>query len=69
MMLAMFGLQIDLGEVKEVTGVITQGSPVIKSLVVKVFAVQLSSDGAVWQEVRDHGKDFAKVHILILTYM
>ncbi|XP_071530009.1 uncharacterized protein [Panulirus ornatus] len=52
-------LQVDLGEVTEVTGVVTQGHPFYQQYVT-TFAVQTSETGATWEDVKDEDASFAK---------
>nr|XP_045582100.1 uncharacterized protein LOC123745535 [Procambarus clarkii] len=52
-------LQVDLKEVKEVTGVVTQGHPYFEQFV-ETYAVQVSETGAVWEDVKEKGESFAK---------
>lgn len=53
-------VQVDLGQVKEVTGVVTQGHPYYEQFVT-AFAVQISETGATWEDVQDEEEPFAKV--------
>ncbi|XP_063867870.1 uncharacterized protein LOC135104399 [Scylla paramamosain] len=52
-------LQIDLGEVKEVTGVVTQGHPHYNQYV-KNFVVQFSETGLTWEDVMEPEDAYAK---------
>ncbi|KAK3857259.1 hypothetical protein Pcinc_036476, partial [Petrolisthes cinctipes] len=45
-------LQIDLEEVKEVTGVVTQGHPYLDQYL-SAFGIQYSDTGASWQDIRE----------------
>ncbi|KAK7066927.1 Mucin-5B [Halocaridina rubra] len=52
-------LQVDLAEVKELTGVITQGHPYFDQYVER-FAIQISETGASWDDIKDEFSRFAK---------
>lgn len=52
-------LQVDLGELKEVTGVVTQGHPFFDQYVER-FAVQFSETGLTWEDIMEPEVDYAK---------
>ena len=52
-------LQIDLGELKEVTGLVTQGHPHYNQYV-KRFVVQYSETGLIWEDVMEPEVTYAK---------
>lgn len=52
-------LQVDLGEVKEVTGVVTQGHPHYNQYV-ESFVIQFSETGLAWEDILEPGADYAK---------
>ncbi|CAL4156077.1 unnamed protein product, partial [Meganyctiphanes norvegica] len=52
-------IQIDLEEIKEITGIITQGHYYYNQWL-EAFAVQVSKTGARWEDVRGDDSEFAK---------
>lgn len=52
-------LQVDLGEIKEVTGVVTQGHPFYDQYVER-FAVQFSETGLAWEDIMEPDNSYAK---------
>lgn len=52
--------QVDLGELKEVTGLVTQGHPLF-NFYVERFAVQYSETGLKWDSVKGKDTSYALV--------
>jgi len=56
-------LQVDLGKVKRITGVVTQGArSMLTQMMVTEFSVTFSPDGRSWSSVLEESSQREKVH-------
>lgn len=59
-------LQVDLGKVKRITGVVTQGArSMLTQMMVTEFSVTVSHDSHVWSSVLEENSQREKVHLLL----
>lgn len=57
-------LQVDLGKVMRITGVVTQGArSMLTQMMVTEFSVTVSQDGHAWSSVLEENSQRAKVHL------
>jgi len=59
-------LQVDLGKVSRITGIITQGArSLLTQMMVTEFSVTISHDGHSWTSVLEESSQREKVHITV----
>lgn len=57
-------LQVDLGKIKRITGVVTQGArSLFTQMMVTEFSVTVSHDGQSWNSVLEEDTQREKVHL------